>query len=272
MQFYCTLDVDSVSKTLHEYMPNVPVMLPASSWARYKLKKPTLPAHITSRAADCGGFVATRIWGDYRYSPQEYVDWLHTFQPQWAATMDYCCEDEITSGKRGIVQERQQKTSEMAYLFWEVFNSAPWAWVPTIQGWKVDEYRQHARQMRPLIQEMQRQYGDQSAFRVGIGTLCRRASVPMIHKVIAAVSEELPGVPLHLWGIKLGAFKAFDALPGKIASVDSAAWNSLWGTNREEWRKSGLIQRRFTYSIALPRYLAKVEEAINTPKQLKLFA
>jgi hypothetical protein len=39
--------------------------------------------------------VATRIWGDYRFSPTQYVSWLHTFRPAWAAMMDYCCEDEL---------------------------------------------------------------------------------------------------------------------------------------------------------------------------------
>ena len=59
IKFYATIDVDSV----RPYMSKVPVMLPASSWARKGMPPPKLPAHITERAADCGGFVATKVWG-----------------------------------------------------------------------------------------------------------------------------------------------------------------------------------------------------------------
>lgn len=267
MKFYCTIDADAV----RPYMPDVPVMLPASSWARYGLKAPKIPAHVTERAADCGGFVATKVWGDYKYTPERYVAWLETFGPRWAATMDYCCEDEITSGKPGIVRERQQRTTEMAQHFWQQFRDAPWTWVPTVQGWHLADYHAHVRQLRPLIEEMHAHYGKGSAFRVGIGTLCRRASVRMIHEVVAAVSQEIPDTPLHLWGIKLGALQARDAMPLQVTSVDSAAWNSLFGRGKEVWKASGLPQRRWIYQVAMPTYLAKVEKALTTPKQLSLF-
>src|SRR5690348_3105788 len=41
--FYATIDADSV----RDYMPAVPVLLPASSWARYGLRTPRLPDHVT---------------------------------------------------------------------------------------------------------------------------------------------------------------------------------------------------------------------------------
>jgi hypothetical protein len=66
--FYATFDSDSLTS----YMPNVPVLLPASSWARKGLKPPAIPPHLTHVAADSGGFIATRIWGDYRYTLAEY--------------------------------------------------------------------------------------------------------------------------------------------------------------------------------------------------------
>src|SRR4051812_6421035 len=107
MVFYATIDADS----LRPYMPAVPVMLPASSWARYDLRPPRLPPHVTETGADCGGYVATKIWGDYRYGPTRYVAWLASWTPRWAAMMDYCCEDEITSGRPGLVLERQRRTT-----------------------------------------------------------------------------------------------------------------------------------------------------------------
>ena len=279
IQFYATVDSDSV----RPYMPpNVAYMLPASSWARKNLAAPKLPTHITETAADCGGFVATFKWGgDYRYTPEQYVRWLHTFGPSWSATMDFCCENEITSGKPGIVGQRQWRTTEMAHLFWREYRRAPWVWVPTVQGWEVADYVRHARELRPLITEMADYYGSGSAFRVGIGTLCRRASTAMIRAVSFAVAAELPDVPLHLWGIKLGALRDPIALPAQVVSVDSAAWNGMFGTDlevRREWgreqAKHGLpgTQRHYAYTVALPAYQAKVEAALSRPKQLTLLS
>lgn len=269
MQFYATIDCDSVRGG--GIMPAVPMMLPASSWARKGLRAPNLPAHITETAADCGGFVATLKWGGYRYSPAQYSEWLHTFNPQWAATMDYCCEPEVAENA-GIVAARQARTTGMAYRFWADYRDAPWCWVPTVQGWAIADYARHAQALAPLVAEMQAHYGAVSAFRVGIGTLCRRASPAMIRAVVQVVANELPGVPLHLWGVKLALFKGRTALHPAIASVDSAAWNGLFGKGIEDARRLyalGQTQRQVVYG-RLPGYIERIETALAEPKQLEL--
>lgn len=274
--FYATVSSDLV----RPYMPDVPVLLPASSWARKMnragvMRPPKLPDHVTQRAADCGGYVATFTWGDYRFSPQQYVDWLETWRPQWAATMDYCCEDEITSGNVGIVRERQQRTTEMAYRFWQDHRDAPWRWCPTVQGWEPEDYRRHARDLAPLVAEMAARYTDRygpaSDFRVGIGTLCRRADAPTIARISEIVATELPGIPLHLWGVKITALKSRVALPRAVRSCDSAAWEGAFGEGHEQRRASGLTEREYAYKVALPRYLSKVNAALDMPKQQRLF-
>ncbi len=277
LTFYPTVSRGELGK----YATMTRVLLPASSWAsdevrkyghvRGKLPVPRLLPHVVDRAADCGGFVATFKWKDYRYSTEQYVEWLDGWQPTWAATQDYCCEDEITAGQPGIVQERQDKTTAMAWHFWTTYRDVSWTWVPTIQGWHVEDYRRHASELRPLIQRMYAHYGTASAFRVGIGTLCRRASVAMIHEVVGVVSQELPGVPLHLWGIKLGTLQAPLALPEQVVSMDSAAWNGMFRTGREKWKQSGLPQRRYIFDVALPQYEAKIEKALSEPKQQQIF-
>src|SRR5579872_6641649 len=151
--FYPTVSRDEVTK----YLTTSRILLVASSFAaaevrkygkvRGKIPQPNLPENTTLRAADCGGFVATFKWGKYPYTPEQYVEWLYGWNPQWAATMDFCCEDEITGGKPGIVQERQQKTTDMAYHFWNTYRNAPWCWIPTIQGWAVEDYERHAHEM-----------------------------------------------------------------------------------------------------------------------------
>jgi hypothetical protein len=276
LTFYATVSRGEVTK----YLNASHVLLVASSFAakevrihgkiRKTLPVPTLPETVIERAADCGGFVATFKWGKYPYSPEQYVQWLHSWQPHWAATMDFCCEPEVVE-KTEIVADRQRLTTEMAHHFWQTSRDVPWCWVPTIQGWEVEDYRRHAQEMRPLIQEMHAYYGAESFFRVGIGTLCRRASVTMIHEVVHVVSRELPGVPLHLWGVKLGLLQSPLALPECVASIDSAAWNGLFRTGRNEWKTSGLPQRRWIFDVALPRYQRKIEDALSVPKQATLF-
>lgn len=268
IDFYATV---SAGKERPKWMPvDVAYMCPASSWYRLKFKKPRLPEGV-SVAADCGGFVATKIWGNYRYTPAQYIDWLHTFNPAWAATMDFCCEDEITSGNRGIVRKRQHLTTGMAQMFWRFHRQAAWTWVPTIQGWHVEDYVWHARHMKTLIEDMAARYNGDRRWRVGIGTLCNRASADMVQRVVRAVSDELPGVPLHLWGVKLNVLKSDYHLPN-VVSVDSAAWacGGMLGVGNDvlrEQRAMGMSQQQHEWLIQLPRYLDKVRTATNSPKQ-----
>lgn len=262
--FYATL---SAGDEYPRYMDNrVAYLCSASSWYRFKMKAPRVPAG-SRVAADCGGFRASLIWGDYRYTPAEYVNWLHKFNPEWAATMDWCCENELTGGKPGIVRERQQRTTEMAYRFYWDYRDAPWAWVPTIQGWTVEDYRRHARELKPLIGLWQRHYKNNPMWRVGIGTLCNRASEHMIRAVIAAVRDVLPDMPLHLWGVKLDVLKSPIPLDKNVVSVDSAAWTSLTTKGRPYNSMPNMSKRQHYYQVALPAYLAKVDAALSTPKQ-----
>lgn len=280
MQFYATLSYGHT----RDYMPEDTLyLLPASSWSRGMRKDgtlptPKLPMHIRHVAADCGGFVASRIWGDYKYSPQQYVDWLHTFPAgvlKWAATMDYCCEEPLTDGQQKTVIERQCKTTLNAYMFWDEWRAVPWAWVPTVQGWAIDDYARHAEELKPLIDRMQAHY-DNPHFRVGIGTLCARADTQTINAVVRAVSEILPGVRLHLWGVKLGYLKSRIAPPKQVVSFDSAAW-SPGGLGRDgvvarqERLELGISQGKHLYAVALPRYTRKVQAALSGVKQLSLF-
>lgn len=279
IEFYTTLSF----KQKRDFMPDVPYLLPASSWARGANKKTgdlppvRLPSQVTHVAADSGGFVATKIWGDYRYTPGQYVDWLRTFPDgvlKWAATMDYCCEKEITGENDGVIADRQFKTTLNAWLFWNQWRSATWAWIPTVQGWAVEDYQRHARELKPLIYEMQAHYKEMGNpyFRVGIGTLCARADTTMIQDVVFAVQRELPGIPLHLWGVKLGYLKSRDSVPDRVVSFDTAAWGQVGlkrtGIEARQRRiEMGISKSHYAFDVALPEYQAKVDAALNAPKQ-----
>ncbi len=259
-----------------------------------------LPEGIKRTAADCGGFVATMKWGGYPFLSNQYVAWCESIGEslEWAAIPDLCCEDELTAETDSLtVRERQDETTRLAYQFWEEYMTVPWSWTPTIQGWTVDDYVYHAEQMAPLIAEMQSFYyerpgfiaeedGDDHdypnyaervernmmTFRVGIGTLCRRASTAMIREIVERVSEILPGVVFHLWGVKLAGLTGHD-LPRSVVSVDSAAWNGRFGDRIEAHRREvadikrvtgrKMTQREYGYLISLPRYVEAFERRVN---------
>lgn len=266
IKFYATIDSDSV----RSFIPDVPIMLPASSWARYNFRKPNLPSHISDVAADCGGFVNMKKHGCYTYTPETYIEWLETFNPRWAAIFDFCCEEEV-AGSEGIVVDRQMQGLRMIDYFWNNFRDCSWAWVPTIQGWKLEDYERHARMLKSRIEAMQLHYFKQgnNEFRVGIGTLCRRGAAKEIQSIVWAVRNVLPGVPLHLWGVKQTVLSSKDSLPEEVVSCDSAAWNGFFGRGIEERKQSEKSQRRFAFENKLPEYINKIKNALSKPKQMR---
>ena len=277
-------------------MPSVPVLLSAASFARFRhgkfglFRRPKLPEYIPKVAADSGGFVASRRASDYAFVAIQYVEWLCSFAPRWAATMDFPVEPELAATAWLSASSRSAQPKWRAF-FWDQFPDVVWPWVPTVQGWDVDDYVRHAEDLRPLVMDMQREYNPWSwdredlaadalaaqkadAFRVGIGTLCRRTSARLVHQIVQAVVEVLPGVPLHLWGIKVSTLQSVLALPPQVVSVDSAAWNGRFGRNIErarlEQHRLRLTQGEHAVRVALPRYLTHVEDALLAPKQLSL--
>ena len=132
-------------------------------------------------------------------------------------------------------------TTEMAWRFWELYRDVSWTWTPTITGYSIEEFECHARELVPLIRQMLAYYSDPgwdddgeeeeygNPFRVGIGSLCGRASPAFILEVVTRIQAIIGiDVPLHLWGDKVRHVEAGIALPGVI-SCDSGAWNGLFG-------------------------------------------
>src|SRR5450432_2316184 len=156
------------AKELRPNMPPVPFLLSAASFLRQdskgrcSLRKPRYLPESRLRGADCGGFTAAMRWGGhYRFTRDQYLLWLASWDPQWAAVFDMPCLSE-TGGYPGskVVEERQRWTTAMAWEFWEWHWDAPWTWTPTIQGYTLSEYEQHARELTGLIRQMQAYYTD----------------------------------------------------------------------------------------------------------------
>jgi hypothetical protein len=266
-------------------MPDVPVLVSAAGWTFQRkngttyLRKPPLPDHVVKRAGDCGGIAAATRWGGkYRFKPRQYVDWLMKWKPQWAATMDLCCVDLGEDGRphypgKKEVERRQKYTTEMASYFWAMYQYIPLTWVVTIQGWHPEEYVQHASILAPLIREMAETYfdpassdedGQEYVFRVGIGSLCWHDPL-LVHEIVCAVQDVIGLYPLQLWGKKLDLLRSPIDFSG-ITSVDSSAWNGLWGPEHEARRQSGLSEARYCWEVSYPSYAERVATALQQPK------
>jgi hypothetical protein len=272
------------------------VLLSAASFARNRhgefglFRRPKVPSHIPELAADSGGFVAARRLGEYDFLAIQYIEWLCSVTPSWQQrwTFQWSPSWRATRGPSA--------TARSALLRWpassgDQYPDTAWAWVPTIQGWSVEDYVRHAQDLRPLVMEMRREYNPWSwdredpegdalaarkaeAFRAGVGTLCRRASPQLIRDIVQAVADVLTGVPLHLWGVKVSTLQSAVELPANVVSVDSAAWNGRFGRDIErarlEQNRMRLSQREHGVRVALPRYIRRVEDALLAPKQLSL--
>jgi hypothetical protein len=127
-------------------------------------------------------------------------------------------------------------------------------------GWLPEDYRRHAFQMQPLIEEMSAAYAHNPYWRVGAGTLCRRNDVKAMQAILDAIREMLPGIPLHLWSIKLDALRSLDL--AQVVSTDSAAWHGNFRSERDETRQRAaeahLSMRRYAVTVKLPAYVNRV--------------
>lgn len=277
------------AKELRPGMPPVPFLLSAASFLRQdskgrcSLRTPRFLPASPWKGADCGGFTAAMRWGGhYRFTPIQYLKWLSDWHPQWASTFDLPCLSE-TGGYPGaaVVEERQRWTTAMAWHFWELHRNTPFCWVPTIQGYTIEEYEHHARALTDLIRQMQAYYSDPgwgddeeeeewsvgNAFRVGIGSLCGRASPSFILEVIPRIRAIIGGdIALHLWGVKLKTLQSGTFFPGVI-SCDSGAWNGLFGREHEKRRASGLTVVEYSWQVKHPAYLQKIAQAQRRPQQ-----
>ncbi len=278
MQFYYTVS----SKEVRPSMPPVPVLLSAASFVRERkdgstyLLPPQLPNSIVTKGADCGGFVAATRWkGCYRFSPLQYVHWLDSWQPQWAAAMDMPCLDDPSPS---VIHERQRYSTKMAELFWSEYRCAAWTWCPTITGWSPSQYEHHARELAPLIRAMFLSYYDpgwadeederyECTFRVAIGGLCGQAKPAFVLDIVQRVSAIIGrDIPLHCWGVKLKTLQAGVSFPGVVSS-DSGAWSGLFGREHERRRASGLTVVEYSWQVGQPNYERKVRAAQTKPRQ-----
>lgn len=218
-----------------------PVLVSAGAFYRPEEKRlRPLPrmAWKLNAALDCGGFTAM-LKGGYRWTVSEYVDWVvmngqragdggMPFPWAWWAAMDYCCEAAVAPDRREVRRRMRLTVETYAETVdllqgWadEGVTDVPLP-LPTLQGRRPEDYLWSARELarvHPLgrLPEL-----------VGLGSVCTRPlyGAEGLVPVMDALHEALPWwVRLHLFGVKGEALDLLERWPGRVASVDSMAWD-----------------------------------------------
>lgn len=134
--------------------------------------------------------------------------------PDFVAPQDMPCEPAVRERTGLTTRQHIEITVENFVYLRENFPFIPW--IPVIQGWEPEDYLYCAE----LYEAAGVRLADE--YRVGIGSICRRASVPGIVRVIELFAGR--GYRMHGFGVKASALPVIGHL---LASADSYAWSDV---------------------------------------------
>lgn len=231
-------------------------------------------------ALDCGGFVAMRKYGGYRWSISDYLEFAVMLRPIWWASMDWCCEKEV-AGDRQEVRKRIRKTvvtlaeTLASVITWnrELPGMPATAPMPVIQGWSPNDYLYCIQLIQqfvisdPNCSIALNQPAGQAEWPalVGIGSVCRRPihGPDGLMRIIETLEAALPPhVQFHLFGVKSQTIKILKDRP-RIASADSMAWNQAI---RWQAFKTGHPKTKEMIASGMSRWIVK-QQSLSTPSE-----
>lgn len=173
----------------------------------------TLPYRAaTSWALDSGGFTELSMYGEWRTTPQQYVEAVqryaeHLGNLDWAAPQDWMCEPHMIAKTGRSVREHQELTIEN-YL--ELRDQIPV--IPVLQGWTLADYERCADWYADAGVDLAAEPT------VGLGSVCRRQYTDEIGAIVGSLSE----FHLHGFGVKGAGIRKYGHL---LTSADSMAWS-----------------------------------------------
>ena len=202
---------------------------------------------------DSGAFGCAFWDGGYTYNTDDYLRIVEKVMPEYWVTMDVPCEPNIMPHLS--VLERIKKTVENT----EILSTAPFSgFLPVIQGWEVEEYLhcidllEGAGQIKPIM---------------GIGSICRRGKQEQILNIVRHISQRLPSIKFHAFGIKINTLNYnHGEILNYLDSLDTAAWQFNGKDELGGWRPRTYqeIYRR------LLGYKEKLNKRVSGPHQLVL--
>lgn len=196
---------------------DVPLFVSDVRLSRYR----SLPVAQGRWALDSGGFSMLSVHGTWAAgpSPAAYAERVRRYSDEiggldWAAIQDWMCEPFITAKTGLTIFEHQLRTVDSYLELHALASDLPWA--PVLQGFELADYVRCA--------EIYRDAGVNLAAQpiVGVGSVCRRQGTTQAAEIMAALSEEIPGIDLHGFGVKTSGLSQYGTL---LSSADSMAWS-----------------------------------------------
>ena len=175
------------------------------------------PRAVCSWALDSGGFTELSMFGEWRTTPEQYVEACRRYVDEvgpmdWAAPMDWMCEPFMIAKTGLTIDEHQKRTTENFHQLVELAPDVPF--VPVLQGWEIDSYLAH-------VDLYTAEGVDLTRFAtVGVGSVCRRQSTEEITEIFASLAGL--GLHLHGFGVKGGGLARYAQ---HLTSADSMAWS-----------------------------------------------
>ncbi|MGV9836644.1 deazapurine DNA modification protein DpdA family protein [Nocardia niigatensis] len=190
----------------------------------------TFPRAQGEWALDSGGFTQLQKHGSWdTVTPRQYVDRVRRYRDEignlaWAAPQDWMCEPIIIHGGRIgktvfagthlTVNEHLHRSVGNLIDLRSLDSALPIA--PTVQGFKRRDYE--------LCLDLYAKAGIDLAAEpiVAIGSVCRRQNTREAAEIITAITDAVPGIRLHGFGIKTSGLADYGSA---LASSDSTAWS-----------------------------------------------
>jgi len=212
----------------HGIASGLPLMFSANAFSRVDAHRRFVGFRLDAAAAippnadcalDSAGFVAASVFGDYRFSVDQYLDLVATRPWTFYSAMDYCVEPQIAPN----AAVRRLRLEATISRYWQCANRAEQRGLPRplpiLQGYFWEEYAFCAEQ-----------FGiSEDARLVGIGSVCRRHlhGPDGVLAIVQALDKVLPlSTKLHYFGLKGTAASALlGEFPHRFGSSDSMAWD-----------------------------------------------
>jgi hypothetical protein len=197
---------------------------------RRLMARKQLPKARVGWALDSGGFSELSLFGEWRTSPQAYVDAVQRYDTEigllgWATPQDWMAEPFMLA-KTGLTVEDHQRRTVANFIelrsLWQATDpddellSAPefCVFMPVLQGWQLADYLRCA--------DMYADAGINLSHHpvVGVGSVCRRQATDEIGEIFEALSSL--DIAMHGFGVKKAGIERYGHL---LETADSMAWS-----------------------------------------------
>lgn len=199
---------------------------------RVLAQRKTFPRAVVDWSLDSGGFTELSMHGEWRITPDEYVEAVRRYVEEigrmdWAAPQDWVCGPDLFAKTGHDVTYHQERTIDSVLQLRDMAPDLPW--VPVLQGVGHDDYVAHVDRYEA------RGFDLEAEETIGIGSIHKQQATKEGERIVATIAGEL-GLALHGFGIKVTGVRKIGYM---LHSADSLAWSWEGRRNENQRRKAG---------------------------------